>query len=204
MSDNDQTPRPPPKQLKGKRGKPASTPMAVPDLPRPNRPSSESSAGGTEDNSATESHQSGRVSPTKQMMALQDAEEPTLFLDFGWPDDRMAEDAEALRTAIQPLADHRGILGHPSQELARLAGPDSPLHPTERARFAYPEAHRPTYSELGTVVPLERVQKLVHTAMRCEADGSQENVWNQKIHWVLITLALEYSLHERTLDIISL
>lgn len=109
MDDNDQTPRPSHKQSKGNRGKQTKTPEAVPDLARP---SSELSAGGTEDNSATESHQSGRISPTKQMMVLQDAEEPTLFVDFGWPEDHMAEDAEAMRDAIQPLADNRGILGH--------------------------------------------------------------------------------------------
>ena len=60
------------------------------------------------------------------------------------------------------------------------------------------------YSELGTVVPLERVQKLVNTAMECEIDGSHEDEWNVKIHWTVITVALEYSLHERTLNIITM
>ena len=109
MDDNDQTPRPPHKQSKGSRGKQTRNLEAVPDLAWP---SSELSAGSAEDSSTTESHQSGRISPTKQMMVLQDAEEPTLFVDFGWPEDHMAEDAEAMRDAIQPLADNRGILGH--------------------------------------------------------------------------------------------
>ena len=129
MNDDNQTPRPTHKQSKGNRGKQTQTQEAVPDL---TRPSSEVSAGGTEDNSATESHQSGRISPTKQMMVLQDAEEPTLFVDFGWPGDRMAEDADAMRDAIQPLADNRGILGH------SVSGIPRPRRSAETARHDVP------------------------------------------------------------------
>lgn len=131
MDDNEQTPRPLHKQNKNNRGMQTQTPkplhkqstgsrgkqtrtqtqtqMIVPDLAHP---SSAPSIDGSEDSSATESHQSGRISPTKQLIVLEYAEEPTVFLDFGWPEDHLAEDAEAIREAIQPLADHRGILGH--------------------------------------------------------------------------------------------
>ena len=91
------------------------------------------------------------------------------------------------------------------KELARYSGDESPLHPTERTRFAYPEAHDPAYSKkLGAVVSLGAVQNLVNQAIDCETDREHEDVWNEEVHHPLIMLARESSLHSETLRICSL
>ena len=211
MADNEETPRP------SKRQSTRQYPMRdTPSLPRLSSVSSSVHTTSTD----LESHQSGRVSTTKQMATLKDAEEPTLFYDFGCSKARMAKDAEAIRRGVQPLADHRGILGHKvrdnviwhlsadlwkRKELAQYSSDKSPLHSTERERFAYPEAHDPAYSrKLGTVVPLKTVQDLVEEAMDCETNQAHEDVWNVEVHRPLISTAKTSSLHAQALRICSL
>ena len=209
MADNEETPRPLKRQ--SRRLNPLANTNPLP------RPSSVSS-----DSTDIESHQSGRVSPTKQMTTLKDAAEPVLFYDLGCSKARMTEDAEAIRRGIQPLADHRGILGHKvssnswhvastpanvikKDELAQHISDESLLHPTERERFAYPEAHDPAYTKkLGAVVSLEMVQTLVEEAMNCETNQAHEDVWNEEVHRPLISMAKKSSLHSKTLQICSL
>ena len=105
MEDNEKTPRPTKMQRQTRRARSTNTTSFLP-------PSDSISSHSTEDNGTVESHHSGRVSPTKQMAILQDAPEPVLFYDFGWPDVSLAKDVEIMRDGVQSLADHRGILGH--------------------------------------------------------------------------------------------
>lgn len=63
--------------------------------------------------SELESHHSGRLSPTKQLAALEDRDEaPIHFCDFGSTKAAIPDDVQELRAKIQLLADGVGILGY--------------------------------------------------------------------------------------------
>jgi len=104
MDDSaDQTPRASKKRNRG--GNIALTPSVASESSLSLR-SSESGATGH-----IESHKSGRMSPTKQMMVLEDLKEPVLYYDFCDPSAQMREDAEGIRATVQRIADGIGILG---------------------------------------------------------------------------------------------
>ena len=95
----DQTPRPPKRQ---RRLSPSASESSL-------SLSLRSSESGVAD--YVESHKSGRMSPTKQMMALEDLKEPVVYYDFGETCAQMKEDVEEMRATVQRIADGIGILG---------------------------------------------------------------------------------------------
>ncbi|KAL8900516.1 MAG: hypothetical protein Q9207_005652 [Kuettlingeria erythrocarpa] len=133
--------------------------------------------------SELESHQSGRLSPTKQLAALEDREDPIVYCDFETTKARVPDD------------DH---------ELAGLTGTNGGLHIGERRRFSYPwvndlEKRRRT----GRMVSLSEVQRITAAATTCEERRSHEATWNEKVHGVAIRVALESSTHSEYLDVAS-
>lgn len=74
--------------------------------------SSASSVAAASDTDDLESHHSGRVSPEKQMVYLEEeVEHPVFYRDFGCDDEIMDLDVEQLRRQVQALADGVGTLG---------------------------------------------------------------------------------------------
>ncbi|KAL8919413.1 MAG: hypothetical protein Q9208_006791 [Pyrenodesmia sp. 3 TL-2023] len=133
--------------------------------------------------SELESHQSGRLSPTKQLATLEDREDPIVYSDF------------ASTKAKVPDDDH---------ELADLTGANGGLEIGERHRFSYSwvndlEKRRRT----GRTVPLSEVQRLTAAAIICEEGRSHEGTWNEKVHQVAIQAALASSAHAKYLDVAS-
>ena len=59
-----------------------------------------------------ESHHSGRLSPSKQLVYLEDRDEPVIFCDFQSTQFELLEDAQKLRSRVQRLSDGFGILGY--------------------------------------------------------------------------------------------
>lgn len=78
----------------------------------PSTPSSRSDA-----SSELESHQSGRLSPTKQLAALEDREDPIVYYDFATTKAKVPDDVEKLRMDVQLLSDGVGILGYTVRRL---------------------------------------------------------------------------------------
>ena len=104
QADQDQTPRPP-KRLRELDDTPEL-------LPSSSTKTASSEVGS--DVFENESHQSGRLSPAKQIQLLEDFEEdPVIFCNFDDDvDGTEPEDVRLMREAIQRLADGVGILGY--------------------------------------------------------------------------------------------
>ncbi|KAL8764901.1 MAG: hypothetical protein Q9209_007826 [Squamulea sp. 1 TL-2023] len=166
--------------------------------------SSTSSAAATPDNDDLESHHSGRVSPEKQMVYLEEElEHPVLYRDFGCDDEVMELDVEQLRGSVQALADGVGILGWEAEEMDALTTAESTsLGAADRARFRYSWANDLRQrSKTGTMVPVTRIHQLVQDATSYESERVHENVWNSEIHEIALAAALETSVHRTALKI---
>ncbi|KAL8960883.1 MAG: hypothetical protein Q9193_002485 [Seirophora villosa] len=161
----------------------------------------------SEASSGLESHQSGRLSPTKQLAALEDREDPIVYYDFATTKAKVPDDVQRLRMDIQSLSDGVGILGYTVGRLktqANLEGPNGGLVFGERIRFGYPwvnnlEKRRRT----GGMVALSEIQRLTAAAITCEEDRSHEGTWNEKVHWIVIQAALASSAHAEYLNTAS-
>lgn len=120
--DLDQTPRPP-KRLRNLDS------VFQPPL----SPTKSASSVAASEAFEVESHQSGRLSPVKQLQLLEDFEEqPVVFCNFD--DDGEGEEPEdvtAMRRATQQFADGIGILGY--YDINAVV---STLPPIDRMRFA--------------------------------------------------------------------
>ncbi|KAI4175729.1 MAG: hypothetical protein LQ348_006105 [Seirophora lacunosa] len=137
----------------------------------------------SEASSGLESHQSGRLSPTKQLAALEDREDPIVYYDFATTKAKVPDD---------------------DRELTSLTGPDGGLEVGERVRFGYAwvnnlEKRRRT----GGMVALSEIQRLTAAAITCEEDRSHESTWNEKVHWIMIQAALASSAHAEYLNTAS-
>ncbi|KAL8753879.1 MAG: hypothetical protein Q9199_004730 [Rusavskia elegans] len=148
-------------------------------------PSSRSDA-----SSELESHQSGRLSPTKQLAALEDREDPIVYHDFATTKAKVPDDVEKLRM------DHL--------ELAALTGAHGGLDVRERSRFGYSWVNDlDKRLKTGRMVSLSEVQRLTAAAITCEEGRSHEGTWNEEVHRVAIRAALTSSTHAKYLDLAS-
>lgn len=71
-----------------------------------------------------ESHKSGRLSPTKQLTALEDREEPVIYYDFATTKAKPADDVLKLRMEAQLLSDGVSILGFTVLRLGKCIIPE--------------------------------------------------------------------------------
>lgn len=168
--------------------------------PSPAPPSESSSVSASASDVSLESHQSGRLSPTKQLMMLEDLEEdPVVFCSF---DDTIYEepaDVFAMRCAAQRFADGVGILGY-DQDSLRLATAE--LSQMDQTRLGFPWAIDPHRNTIGTTPDIAAVQTLVHMARRRDRNTStSEDQWNAKVQLPLLELALSTSKHKEQLTI---
>ena len=189
QADPEQTPRPS-KRLRDLDGAPQL-------ILSPNK--SDSSAA-TSEASEVESHQSGRLSPTKQLQLLEDFEEhPVLFCNFDDGEDGgEPEDVTAMRRAVQRFADGIGIMGY--DNLGAIA---SALPPVDRMRFQYPWANEVKHRcAFGSMPSTAQVLSIVETARKYDhGSGVSEDEWNAEVQHPLLKLARNTSKHQQTLDI---
>jgi hypothetical protein len=149
---------------------------------------------------SVESHQSGRLSPSKQLQALEDEDQPVFFCNFGDTEEHEeGVDVVAMRNAIQSLADGVGILGYEDLNIvtALLSWP------SDRKRFEYPWANDSTrrlaYGAMPSITCLEAIVKAGWNNDR--GTGTSEDDWNTDVQHPLIKLALETCEHKATLNI---
>ncbi|KAH8723966.1 hypothetical protein GQ44DRAFT_773545 [Phaeosphaeriaceae sp. PMI808] len=168
LQDSDQTPRP---------LKPLRDLDSEPQFPLPPTASASSAAASEASGVEFESHQSGRLSPVKQLQILEDFEEqPIVFCNF---DDNEkgeeAEDVTAMRRVTQQFADGIGILGYDDID---------------------------TRCALGSMPQIAQIWDIVETARKHDrGSGVSEDEWNSEVQHPLLKLARNTSKHRQTLDI---
>lgn len=156
----------------------------------------------TPSEASLESHQSGRLSPSKQLQALEDDEQPVFFCNFGDVDKHEERaDVATMRSAIQHLADGVGILGYEQEHLPTvMASLSSTL---ERKRFGYSWANdctqRLTHGAMPSIASLDGIVRAGWKHDR--GTGTTEDDWNTDVQHQLIKLALETSKHKATLNV---
>ncbi|KAL9103338.1 MAG: hypothetical protein Q9163_001604 [Psora crenata] len=128
--DPEKTPRPAKKRNIGMiQGEFVASPIASPEYFY-----TQSQSSGA--NSGLESHNSGRISPSKQMALLEDLEHPVMVLDFGSPEASIPEDVEKMRAEVQLLADDPPTLAEMSLP-KRVVDYGIVLVPDDRIKKAY-------------------------------------------------------------------
>ncbi|PVH90851.1 hypothetical protein DM02DRAFT_397619 [Periconia macrospinosa] len=189
QEDVDQTPRPS-KRLRDL--------DSVPQFPP--SPTKSGSSVAVSEASEAESHQSGRLSPIKQLQLLEDLEEhPVVFCNFD--DNEEGEEPKevtAMRTAIQQFADGVGILGYDDIDTVLPA-----LPPIDRMRFKHSWANNvERRSVLGSMPSITQILDIVETARKYDhGSGVSEDEWNSEVQHPLLKLARNTSRHRQTLDI---
>ncbi|KAL8937485.1 MAG: hypothetical protein Q9216_004394 [Gyalolechia sp. 2 TL-2023] len=154
--------------------------------------------------SELESHHSGRLSPTKQLAALEDREDPIVYYDFATTKARVPDDVQNLRVAAQSLSDGVGILGCTNDEMAHLTEVAGGLDIGERSRFTYPWVNDiGKRRKIGRTPSLAEVQRLVAAAVTCEEGRSHEGTWNEEVHLAALRAALASSAYAESLAVRS-
>lgn len=192
--DSDQTPRP------SKRLRDLDSVPQFPPSPTKSASSAAASSAAASEASEVESHQSGRLSPVKQLQLLEDFEEqPVVFCNFD--DDEEGEEPEdvtAMRRAAQQFADGIGILGY--DDINAIV---SALPLIDRMRFQYSWANDLEHRcLLGSMPPTAQIRDIVETARKYDhGSGVSEDEWNSEVQHPLLKLARNTSKHRQTLDI---
>lgn len=188
--DLEQTPRPP-KRVRDLDGAPQFAPPS---------PTKSASSAAVSEASEAESHQSGRLSPVKQLQLMEDFEEqPVIFCNFDDDEDgEEPEDVTAMRRAVQRFADGVGILGYDDMDAVSYT-----LPPVDRMRFQYPWAndmeHRCVF---GSMPSTTQILGIVETARRYDhGSGISEDEWNSEVQHPLLKLARNTSKYQQTLEI---
>ena len=188
--DSDQTPRPS-KRLRDLDNVPGFPPS----------PTKSASSATASEASEIESHQSGRLSPVKQLQLLEDFEEqPVVFCNFD-DEEREGEEPEdvtVMRRATQRFADGIGILGY-----ADINAVVSALPPIDKMRFKYPWVNDlEQRCTLGFMPSTVQILDIVETARKYDrGSGVSEDEWNSEVQHPLLKLARNTSKHRQTLDI---
>lgn len=165
--------------------------------------SSKSSYSDTSSAGSLLSHQSGRLSPTKQMQTLRQLDEPVLFESFGTRSHSESAEMTALRGKIRRYTDGIGVISIAATDVEQQARPllqNYRLDREDLARLTYTwacavEARTVT----GSTPPLARAMALVELAVKLESSQSHETTWNEDVHREVIKLALESSVHSESL-----
>jgi PD-(D/E)XK nuclease superfamily protein len=192
QADQDQTPRPP-KRLRELGD--------TPELP-PSSPTKSASSEAVSEAFEAESHQSGRLSPVKQIQLLEDSEEnPVVFCNFDdGLDGTEPEDVRLMRRAIQRLADGIGILGYDNLDAAASA-----LPPIDRMRFQYSWASDlERRCIIGSMPSMAQILGIVETARGYDrGSGVSEDEWNSEVQHPLLKLACSTCKHTQTLVVFN-
>lgn len=192
QADQDQTPRP------SKRLRELDD---APQFPPPSSTKSASSEVASEAFEA-ESHQSGRLSPVKQIQLLEDFEEhPVIFCNFDDDvDGAEPADVTLMRRAIQRFADGIGVLGYDDMDAVVSA-----LPPMDRMRFQYSWANDPQQRcILGSMPSTAQVLGIVETARGYDhGSGVSEDEWNSEVQHPLLKLACCTCTYPQTLVIFN-
>ncbi|KAI9657282.1 MAG: hypothetical protein M1829_006927 [Trizodia sp. TS-e1964] len=146
-----------------------------------------------------ESHQSGRLSPLKQIQILEDSEEyPVIFCNFD--DLTEPEDVTLMRRAVQRFADGNGILGYDDLDAVVCA-----LPAIDNMRFLYPWTNNlELRSTLDSMPSMARVLGIVEMARGYDrGSGASEDEWNSEVQYPLLKLACSTSSHSKTLEIFN-
>ena len=192
QADQDKTPRP----LKRLRDL-----DDAPQFPPPSPTKSASSEAVSEAFEA-ESHQSGRLSPVKQIQLLEDLEEhPVVFCNFD--DDANEgepEDVTLMRRAIQRFADGIGILGYNNMDAVISALPR-----IDRMRFQYSWANNPEQRCIfGSMPSTAQVLGIVEMARGYDrGSGVSEDEWNSEVQHPLLKLACSTCRYSQNLVIFN-
>ncbi|KAI4157759.1 MAG: hypothetical protein LQ342_008023 [Letrouitia transgressa] len=178
----------------------------TPVLPAPVSPAAKSDSI-TATSSGFESHNSGRLSPVKQLQILEDLDEqPVVFCNFDDDDDIVdGEEFEGflhMRRAMQKFADGIGILGYDEGDDA-LTGAHDRLTPLDKTRFQYPWSNEPQYRGVyGSMPSIYKVADIVETSRKKDrGGGASEDDWNTEVHLQLLKLALQTSRYKNNLGI---
>lgn len=183
--DDLETPRPPKRSrdvAAGPRILPPSLHQFEPPSPRRTEPDAAVS-----DTVSLESHNSGRLSPTKQLQALEDSENSLVFCNFhDHEENEECVDVMRMRDMIREFADGIGILGYDDLEevIPLILG-------AECKRFRYSWANDPGQRLLyGSMPSMRRLQELVTAGWRHDrGTGTSEDDWNANVQYPLIKLA---------------
>lgn len=136
----------------------------------------------------------------KQLQLLEDFEEhPVLFCNFDDGEDGgEPEDVTAMCRAAQRFADGIGIMGYDN-----LGAIVSVLPPVDRIRFQYPWANEVRHRcAFGSMPSTAQVLGIVETARKYDhGSGVSEDESNAEVQHLLLKLARNTSMHQRTLDI---
>ncbi|KAF1993743.1 hypothetical protein P154DRAFT_557593 [Amniculicola lignicola CBS 123094] len=166
----------------------------------PPSPTKSASSTAASETSEAESHQSGRLSPVKQLQMMEDFEEqPVVFCNFDDDEDVQEPlDVMAMRRAIQRFADGVGILGYGDCN-AFIHN----LPPVDKMRFQYPWANDPEHRcVFGSMPSTAQVLDIVATARKYDhGSGVSEEEWNSEVQHPLLKLARSTSKHRQTLEI---
>lgn len=189
MEDHDQTPRPP-KRIRD-----------LNDAAQFHPPSPAQSAS-SDAVSEAESHQSGRLSPVKQIQLLEDSEEyPVVFCNFeDDADGAEPEDVTVMRRAAQRFADGVGILGYDNMDAVTSA-----LPPMDKIRFEYPWANDMDQRCIfGSMPSIAQILNIVELARQYDhGSGFSEDEWNSEVHHPLLKLACKTCKHSNSLSIFN-
>ena len=196
--DEQATPRPP-KRRRDLEGAPVFSAIAS--------VASNPSSNATDDASTElESHQSGRLSPTKQLHFLEQRSERTVVFCNHYDVENGAEplDVVSMHDAMQRYGDGVGILGYPGGEEGVEAAIQS-LNPREQTRFRYAWANDAERRlRYGSMPPITELADLVLTARHTDqGPGKDEETWNSEVHLPLLKLARRTSTQGNALVIES-
>jgi hypothetical protein len=159
----------------------------------------------SESNVSVSSHQSGRLSPVKQIQALEDFEHPVTFRDFDSlqvAGKRQHPDVTAMQEAIQTLADGVGIVEDNSTDAFKAGIAELPE--LDRKRLLYASAQSIQRGTYGSTPVIEDIASIVCAAKQLNAGaGGAEDEWNTDVQHPILKLALRTSRHSKALAIRS-
>ncbi|KAL9036614.1 MAG: hypothetical protein Q9180_004204 [Flavoplaca navasiana] len=146
--------------------------------------------------SELEWHHTGCASPTKQLAVLEDSSEPVNYCDF-------ASTQPCLYTMRRGSSSWRWHWHTWFDDgLEGLTSTSTTVDHWDRKRFSHAWANnRIERLKTGTMVPLEKVQDLVTTAVLHEDSRAHETAWNEDVHKVVIASALTASVYTEYLAI---
>ena len=153
--------------------------------------------------SSVASHKSGRLSPVKQIHALNDLERPVIFCDFNSAQsDSERPDVAAMRAAVQLLADGIGILDYNNADVFNASVAELP--PLDRLRLQHPCAKDATKELFGTTPAIHDITSIVDGAVALNTGaGGAEDEWNSDVQKPLLKLALATSRHANVISLQS-
>lgn len=159
----------------------------------------------SESTASISSHRSGRLSPIKQIQALEELGRPVIFCDLDSLEaegEQARPDVTAMHTAVQMLADGFEILEYGDADTFHASITELPA--MDKKRLQYPMAKHSRRAQYGTTPAISKVASIVDAARVLNSGaGGAEDEWNTDVQYPLLKLALETSRHSKALSIRS-